>query len=180
MNGTADAVSFFVLGEYREICKHRYQYTLANGEQVCIVFKPQNFVHLAGLRKLNDLYEFQQCNSAVNIYKKILSGSIDMYTLQNSVNYHTDARERIENLCRLDCLLQTKRVVWQFDRNKTYVHTNLKSKVILFRDDGFDFYLMLGAVDNGKTYYPETFFLRYDAAYIRGQQIVPVEKIELL
>lgn len=165
---------------YSSICKHRYQYTLSNGKRVCIVFKPQNFVHLAGLRKLNDLHEFQQCNSAVNIYKDILNGRINMYTLQTSVHYNTEARERIENLCRLEYLLQTKSVVWDFDRSKAYVHTNLKSNVILFRDDGFDFYLMLGAVDNGQTYYPETFFLRYDSAYIRGQQIVSVEKLDLL
>lgn len=165
---------------YQQICKHKYRYTLANGEQVCIVFKPQNFVHLAGLRKLSDLYEFQKQNSARNIYKNILRGKITDYDLQRSIHYDTDAKERIANLCRLDHLLQTKQVVWNFDRAKTYVHTALKSNVIFFRDDGFDFYLMLGVVDEGETYYPETFFLRFDAAYIHGQQIVSVEKLEMI
>lgn len=165
---------------YQQVCRHKYLYTLGNGAQICVVFKPQNFVHLAGLRKLNDLYEFQANRTAGNIYKEILRGKISVYDLQRSVHFDTDAKARIENLSRLDYLLQTKFVVWGFDRSKTYVRTNLKSTVIFFRDDGFDFYLMLGVADDGETYYPETFFLRYDAAYIRGQQIVSVEKLEML
>lgn len=165
---------------YKQVCQHKYCYTLSNGKQVCVVFKPQNFVHLAGLRKLSDLYEFQKQNTATNIYKNILRGKITAFDLQRSIHFDIDAKERIENLCRLDYLLQTKQVVWNFDRAKTCVHTHLKSNVIFFRDDGFDFYLMLGAVNEGETYYPETFFLRFDTAYIHGQQIVLVEKLDLI
>lgn len=183
---------FFVLGDtmsdilqkaakaYQQVCNHKYRYTLSNGKQVYIVFKPQNFVHLAGLRKLSDLYEFHKHNTATNIYKNILRGKITCYDLQRSIHFNIDAKERIENLCRLDHLLRTKQVVWNFDRAKTQVRTKLKSNVLFFRDDGFDFYLMLGVVDEGQTYYPETFFLRYDAAYIQGQQIVSVKKMELI
>lgn len=165
---------------YQQICKHKYRYTLSNGEQICVVFKPQNFVHLAGLRKLSDLYEFQKQNAASNIFKNILRGEITEYDLQRSVHFDINAKERVENLCRLDHLLQTKQVVWNFDRSKATVRTSLRSKVIFFRDDNFNFYLMLGVVDDGDTYYPETFFLRFDSAYIHGQQIVTVEKLDLI
>ena len=163
---------------YIGICKHKYVYTLGNGEKICIVFKPQNFVHLAGLRKLKDLHEFNPKHTAGNIYNEILNGNITEYDLQRSIHYDTDAKSRIENLCRLEYLLQTEQVVWGFDAAKTYIHTKLKSSVIFFRDDCFNFYLMLGAVNGGTTYYPETFFLRFDDAYIHGQQIVHVEKME--
>lgn len=163
---------------YQEICRHQYHYTLSNGEKVHIVFKPHNFVHLAGLRKLNDLNEFQLQFSASNIFKNILKGKMDIYDLQRSVHFDTEAKERIENLCRLEHLLNTKQVVWGFDHSKAPIRTRLKSSVILFRDDGFDFYLMLGVAKDGETYYPETFFLRFDSAYIKGQQIVSVVSME--
>ena len=66
------------------------------------------------------------------------------------------------------------------------IHANLldryklKSTVILFKDDGFNFFLMLGVAEEGATYYPETFFLRYDAAYIKNQTIVEVNALEII
>lgn len=164
---------------YAEVCKHDYRFTLSNGEVITVVFRPKNFAHLAGLRKLDDIYELKNYR-ATNIYKSALRGELTVYDLQRSAHYNSDARERIENLCRLGYLLQTKQIVWEFDPKKALVHTQLKSNVIFFRDDGFDFYLMLGAVNDGKSYYPETFFLRFDSAYIKGQKIVSIEKLELI
>lgn len=165
---------------YKDICRHQYCYTLSNGQKVQIVFKPQHFAHLAGLRKLSDVYEFQQQSaSAVNLYKSILKGKIGIYDAQRSMHFDTEARERIENLARLEYLLQTKQVVWGFDKRIAPLSTKLKSTVIFFRDDGYNFYLLLGAAKDGETYYPETFFLRYDAAYIRGQNIVKVIDLKL-
>jgi len=166
--------------KYSDICKFQYCFTLSNGEQILVVFKPQNFVHLAGLRKLNDLDEFQDKHRSINIYKRILAGEIGIYDAQRSVHYDFDARTRIENLARLDYLLNTDRVVWDFDKDKAPLRTRLKSTVLFFRDDGFEFYLLLGVAQDGVYYYPETFFLRYDDAYIRGQNIVYVDKLEVV
>jgi len=159
---------------YREVCKRQYLYTFDNGECIRIVFKPQNFVHLAGLRKLGDVYEFSNNNTTTNIYNAILRGKITLLDAQQSIHYDTEARERIENLARLDELLQTDCVVWNFDREKVKFRTNLKSTVIFFREEGFNFYLLLGVAPDAKTYYPETFFLRFDDAYLRGQTVVQV------
>lgn len=165
---------------YADVCKYHYLYTFSNGKQALVIFKPQNFVHLAGLRKLNDLTEFQPANSAVNIYKRILRGEIDQYTLQRSIHYNSDARERIENLARLAEVLHTNQAVYNFDPQKARVISRLKSSIIFFRDDGLNFYLMLGAAQNGASYYPETFFLRFDTAYLQGQQIVRIDRLEKL
>ncbi len=78
---------------------------LSNGQQVHLVFKPQNFAHLAGLRKVKDLHEFQMQTSAVNLYKRILRGEICLHDLQRSVHFDRDAYERIENLSRLHYVL---------------------------------------------------------------------------
>ena len=164
---------------YRNICKRRYCYTFSNGQEIQVIFKPQNFAHLAGLRKLNDVHEFQATISAVNLYKSTLAGKTGIYDAQRSVHFDTEVRERIENLCRLEYLLQTKQVVWGFDKRIAPVQTKLKSTVIFFRDDGYNFYLLLGAAKDGESYYPETFFLRYDSAYIRAQNIISVTQLKV-
>lgn len=163
---------------YAEVCRYRYLYTFSNGRQALVIFKPQNFVHLAGLRKLSDLVEFQASRSAISIYKDILRGRIDQYTLQRSVHYNADAQERIENLARLSELLYTRQAVFDFDPAKARVVTRLKSSIIFFQDDGLNFYLMLGVAEDGASYYPETFFLRFDSAYIQGQTVVRIERLE--
>ena len=159
---------------YQAICRYSYLFSFSNGKTIKLVFKPQNFVHLAGLRKLNDVYEFQAGRSATNIYHDILRGNITDLHLQMSVHYDTDARERIENLSRLEELLKADKAIWNFDPKKSKVVTRLKSKVIFFKPDGFDFYLMLGAAPDGVTWYPETFFLRFDDQYLTDQEIVSI------
>lgn len=170
---------------YSEICKHRYRYTFSNGEEITVVFKPQNFCHLAGLRKINDLREFQVENktpvySANKLFSMALHGAFPDHFLQMSVAYDTDARERINNLSKLKELLHTDKAVWNFDSGKGHIKSALKSSVILFRAEGYNFYLTLGLADAGtQEYYPETFFLRYDTGYLENQEIVNIVKWDI-
>ena len=90
---------------YLAICKNHYHFTLSNGETIHLVFKPQNFAHLAVLRKLDDLYELRSEVSATNLFKQILRGQITLLDVQRSIHFDTDAYARIENLCRLDYFL---------------------------------------------------------------------------
>ena len=161
--------------EFDYLCKRQYVFKLSNGQIVRLVFKPQNFAHLAGIRKFSDLYEFSKATSSINLFNKIIRGELSLLNAQQSENYGTDARERIENLSRIGELLYTKSVVYGFDAAKSIIKSRLRSTVILFKDDGHFFYLILGIAPDGATYYPETFFLRYDDAYIKGQNIVTVE-----
>ena len=170
---------------YREICRHTYKYTFDNGESIFVKFKPNNFCHLAGLRKLNDLREFQTENnkpvlSSTNIFNKALNDAFSDYYLQSSKSYTQEARDRIECLSNLNRLLSTRTAVYGFNKNTPYIRTSLKSTVILFSDEGYNFYLMLGLAEDGAYYYPETFFLRFDDAYIRGQKIVTVTSFEII
>ena len=170
---------------YAEICRHTYNYTFDNGDVISVRFCPNNFCHLAGLRKFDDLWEFQSQNgkpvySAANIYKKALKGEFSDYYLQTSKAYTQEAMDRIESFSRLKELLETDRAVYGFNKNIAPIVTRLKSNIILFRDEGFNFYLMLGLAEDGRTYYPETFFLRFDDAYIKGQKIVKIVNLEIL
>jgi len=165
---------------FNNLCKHQYAFDLSNGHTVKLVFRPQNFAHLAGIRKFADLYEFGRDTSSINLFYKILRGEISLFDAQRSSMYDTEARERIENLSRIGELLHTKRVVYGFDSAKSMIKSRLKSTVIFYKDDGLNFYLMLGIAPDGVTYYPETFFLRYDNAYIKGQTIVSVESFRTI
>lgn len=163
---------------YQRLCRDRYRFTFSNGERIEVIFRPRNFVHLAGLRKLSDVYAFQDIHSAMNIYKDILGGRITDFDLQSSIHFDTEARERIESLPLLEDLLHTGRAVWMFNPRLCRANTKLKSKVIFYKPAGGSFFLTFGAAPDGKTYYPETFFLRFDDAYIAGQQTVAISNVE--
>lgn len=170
---------------YQKICENKYKYTFDNGESIVVSFRPRNFCHLAGLRKLSDLREFQYENekpilSAANIYKKALAGDFGDCYLQTSYAYTQEAKERIECLANLSRLLETKSAVYGFNPAIAPVGTSLKSSIILFSDEGYNFYLLLGLAEDQEMYYPETFFLRFDDAYTRGQKIVSIVKTEKL
>lgn len=170
---------------YGGICKHTYQYTFDNGKSITVRFHPNNFCHLAGLRKFDDLREFQVENgkpvlSSTNIFKKALNDEFTDFYLQTSKAYNQEAYDRIACLSDLCRLLKTCQAVYGFNRKNLRIVTKLKSDVILFSNEGYNFYLMLGLAEDGYTYYPETFFLRFDDAYIRGQNIVNVVNLEIL
>lgn len=170
---------------YQNVCRHIYKYTFNNGAIIQVKFHPNNFCHLAGLRKMSDLREFQTENgravlSASNIFKKAFRGDFSDYYLQTSLEYTEEEKDRIECLANIEQLLQTKNAVYDFDKGIIRLRTNLKSSVILFSDESHNFYLMLGLAKDKEYYYPETFFLRFDDAYIHGQKIVHVEKLEIL
>lgn len=170
---------------YQKICENRYKYTFDNRASIIVCFRPSNFCHLAGLRKFSDLREFQYENgkpifSAIKIYKKALAGDFDDYYLQTSHAYTQEAKERIDCLANLSKLLETKSAVYGFNPAIAPIDTSLKSSVILFTDEGYNFYLLLGLAEDQELYYPETFFLRFDDAYTRGQKIVSIVKTEKL
>ena len=109
-----------------------------------------------------------------------MQGDFDDYYLQTSHAYTQESKERIECLANLSKLLETKNAVYGFNPEIAPIDTSLKSSVILFSDEGYNFYLLLGLAEDQELYYPETFFLRFDDAYTRGQKLVSIEKIEKL
>ena len=170
---------------YKQLCEKIYKYTFSNNQTILVKFRPQNFCHLAGLRKLDDLREFQYENgqpvyTATNIYQKALAGDFQDYYLQTSLSYSQELKDRIDCLSNLHKLLNTETAVYGFDPSIAQIDTKMKSTIILFSDEGYNFYLLLGLAEDQTYYYPETFFLRFDDAYIKGQQIVLVTNLETL
>ena len=90
-----------------------------------------------------------------------------------------DAYERVRSLARIDEVLHDGKMIYPFRANRNLVRARLKSEIIFIKDEEMDFYLTFGTAKNGDHFYPETFFLRYDQDYIKGQQSVHVERLHL-
>lgn len=94
--------------------------------------------------------------------------------------YIFDSRDCIKNLCRIGEVLTCCRAIYGFDPRCCAVRSSLKSSILFSKNDSYNFYLTMGIADGGATYYPETFFYRYDDAYTRNQNIVRVVDIRTI
>lgn len=160
---------------YEKLTKGIYQISLTNGEVIRVRFRLQNFRHLAGLGKFNDLYEISSRRNPYSIFEMAISGDLTIQDLQRSVHYDTDAFERIRDLPQIHHLIHHGQVVYRFDPKKYHGNTKLKSSILFFQEGNYRFFLTLGVAEDGLYYYPETFFNNYGGAYITGQTIVQIE-----
>ena len=168
---------------YRELANREFKIGLSNGESIRIVFRPGNFMHLAGLNKLTDLYFISsKLLTPTTIFKKILKGEITWGDLNASIHFGSEAKERIECLCRIDeVFVLDGRVVFGFDRAKCCAKVKFKSDMIFFKDDGYEFFITFGAAldKSGLFHYPETVFYRYDRMYLINQKIVRIVSVDV-
>lgn len=162
---------------YEELCGKIAKVTFSNGQSIAIKFERQNFIHLAGLRKYSDLYFTQQKLSAYTLFQQILKDKITFDDLRCSRFHSAESRERIEGLCRIREVLFSGRAVYGFDPKSCSVRSNLRSSVIFYLNDAYSICMTLGVANGGEYYYPETFFLRYDDAYTKGQNKVGVDSV---
>lgn len=169
---------------YQKLIGKEYRIRFSNGKAVRIIFKPSNFKHLAGLHKLRDLYPISsEQYGAVALYKRILSGKMTLEDLKCSVHYDSQARERLESLCRIGELLNIgEKAVHPFSLKNCRAHVSFKADTLFFKDDGLEFFITFGAAPDakGEYHYPETVFYRFDRAYITGQNIVTIAEVEAI
>lgn len=164
--------------EYRALTGKTFEVDFSNGESIQILFQTHQFAHLVGLKKFADL---EICKLSANaLYKMVLRGKLSNDDLKYSQHYSSDSRERIEGVCRIGEVFTCGNAVYGFDPRSCAVRSSLRSSILFFKDDGCNFFLTLGIADGGLYYYPETFFYRYDNAYIRGQNIVRVSDIRII
>ena len=160
--------------EYQKLTVRPYQITFSNEQQIVLRFRTQNFRHLAGLGKFTDLHEIYTINDPNAIYTMALQGELTMLDLQRSVHYTPDAVERIRFLPCLHDLITQGSVVFGFDARKITAVTKLKSTILFFKEDGYNFYLTLGAAKGAGFYYPETFFNNFGGIYTKNQAIISI------
>lgn len=168
---------------YQELIGKEYHITFSNGKAVRIIFKPSNFPHLAGLHKLRDLYQISSGQyGAVALYKLARSGRLTLDDLKCSCYFDSQARERLESLCRIcELLVVEGKAVQGFDKKKCRAQVTFKADTLFFKDDGWEFFITFGAAPDrdGEFHYPETVFYRFDRAYIIGQNVVTITNVSV-
>ncbi len=168
--------------EYKSLLNKEHIIMFSNGKSIRIIFKPSNFLHLAGLHKLTDM-DYLTKFSAKRVYKMVLSKKVTMDNIKNSLFFDSHARDRIESLSRIrELLVVGGKVVYGFDRIRCRIRASFKSDIIFFKDDGYNFFITLcmAADKYGSYYYPETIFYHYDNAYLFQQNICSIENIDVV
>lgn len=169
---------------YAQLIGKEYQFTFSSGTGLRVVFKAENFKHLAGLHKLKDVYWFaSEQYGATRLFKMACSGQINEAQLKNSRFYDVEARQRLESLCRIAELFALDGcVIYPFDRQKCRVRVSFRSDAIFFKPEDGDYYITFGAAKDarGQYHYPETLFYRFNDAYIAGQEIATITGVQVV
>ena len=172
--------------EYKRLKNYRIEYMLANGLKIEYFYREENFVHLLGLHKLDDLQLVQFFNDTNNkmvntkyVIRRIKQERFTDSMVRASVNFH-EIEERYERFSydNLTTITYTDAVI---DFDPTLIPSKIKSDYLLFEEKGVGKYNHLGlALDASTgTRYIETYFHRPDNAYIAGQTVVKVSNFTL-
>jgi hypothetical protein len=172
--------------EYIRLKDCMAEYHLANGMSVSFTYKEENFIHLLGLHKLNDIQLVQFFNDPNNktvqtryIISRIKKNKFTDSMVKASI-FYKDIADRYENFSyeNLTTLTYTDAVI---NFNPARINSKIKSDYLLFEEKPDHEYNHLGiAVDTAtQNRYIETFFHQPTDMYIQGQQIVKVESFSL-
>lgn len=181
METNTDDILFKCIEKYEEILKNDYTYKLDGGIIIKIIFKKSNFAHLLGLHKLDDIPVFKSLSDkdgnvkkgqAEIVYREIKLKRIKYDTIVNSAKFDL-IKDRIESFVEINTMLLFSEVIVNFDSKKfkeeTKMDTLLKSNVIFFNKIKNTYFHLCIVNKDGKTY-PESFFVRNDNNYTRGQK----------
>lgn len=175
--------------DYEKLIKTKIKIPLDNGDIIQFEFRKQDLPHLLGLQHLDDiqiLFEYKEKRiSASELYDRMngtLEPIIDPEEFKSSSNFDEIYENRIQYFSSDNILdiIHANQIV-KFKANKMNGFASRLNKVDYifwkqFQDkDGKIGYFGIGFMSTGKTSdteYPNTFFFRYDDAYIKNQEIV--------
>jgi hypothetical protein len=167
---------------FLELCKESYIIDFSNNCQIQLIFRKDQFYHLAGLHKLKDIPTLNPRRKQ-SISKDILSERITTESISSSAYFDSgidNVNDRIRYMPKIKDLFSVNRnVVWDFDSRHGKFHSDIKSTIIFFDIGEYSIVITLCcAIDGNRNYYyPETFFARHDRQYINFQKKVKVTGI---
>ncbi len=165
---------------YNTLLHKDYIFTLENGIQFTIFFKPNNFYHLVGLHKLTDIKRTFDGKAHDKIFKDILSGKISTTAIEKSVFYNRICN-RITYFEQIADMLDKEKSKIIIDFNPSLIPGTdlLNTKYILYRHLHSG-YANLTIGEKDKKTYPETFFVENSKRYISGQDLLDIYSIEII
>lgn len=172
--------------EYEKLIGCKAVYELANGLYIEYTYKKENFVHLLGLHKLQDILLISMFNDKNNVkintrtvIKNIKKGKLTHEMVVSSAFFkQIENRYNSFSYDNLTTLNYTDAIV---DFDPTIISSKLKSDYLLFEERPKEQYNLLGvALDkmNGIRY-AETFIHTVTDYYIKDQMIVKIKKFTL-
>lgn len=169
-----------VMADYEWLTEKKYSYELVNHCDLVVIFKIENFPHIAGLHKLIDINYFDKLNqrkiTGKKVYKKLKNNEITNEMICKS-HYYVDIEKRIKYFSKIKSLVFEK-VIYDFDRSK--VRSRIGADLVLYTiEDNLYIHLFLVKNKNGY-YYPMTFIVESDDRYVRGQKKYDVKKISVI
>lgn len=175
------------LNDYIRLIGCKAVYELENGIVIEYEYKRENFVHLIGIHKLDDILLINMFNDKSNpkvntrtVISNIKKGKLTDAMVRGSVFYHK-LKDRYESFSydNLTTLNYTDAVI---DFDPTLIPSKLKSDYLLFEERPTGEYNHMGiALDNRNgTRYAETFIHCSNNLYIKNQTIVKVKKFSII
>ena len=167
--------------EYSRLIGYEITYRLSNGDDICFQYRIENFLHLLGLHKLDDIKIIQlwldKSNRAVkmkDVLRRIKKEKLCHSHIISSIKFPI-IRDWYEEFTysNLVSLMYTDAVI---NFNPTKIHSSLKSDYILFKELNSNSYNCLGiAYDYNRQFrYVETFFNDKYGNYIKNQTVVQI------
>ena len=163
---------------YNTLLHKKYTITLEGGFQFSFYFSPDNFYHLIGLEKLNNISAFKG-QSKVLIFKKLLKRQMPLKHIESHRDYPKIVN-RIKFFERIDKLLdkQHSKIIIEFDSDLVQ-NTKLLKTVFIFYAHERSGYTHLTIGNKGGVYYPETFIYEDSKRYISGQNLLNIVDIKV-
>lgn len=175
------------LNDYIRLIGCKCIYTLENGITIEYTYRRDNFVHLLGLHKLDDILLISMFNDKSNlkvnvraVISSIKKGKLNDAMVASSAFYHK-IKDRYESFSydNLTTLNYTDAII---DFNASLINSKLKSDYLLFEERPTGEYNHLGiALDsiNGVRY-AETFIHNTTDMYIKGQTVVKIKNFKIV
>ena len=163
---------------YNTLLHKKYTITLEGGFQFSFFFSPDNFYHLIGLEKLNNLSAFKGQSKTV-IFKKFLKRQMPLKHIEGHRDYPKIAN-RIRLFDRIDKLLdkQHSKLIIEFDSDLVENTKLLKTVFIFFAHERSGYTHLTIGHDEG-VYYPETFIYEDSKRYINEQDLLDIVDIKV-
>lgn len=170
-----------ILTEYEKLLYKNYKYTLSNGTELELYFTKEHLPHLLGLQYLTDIpilndYSSKK-QSATKVYNALKKGIITDEQINNSIHF-VKIQDRFENIINIDNVC-FKNIVYKFD--KDVASTNIIADILLLNFDGkLKLHLFIKKDTNKNKFVPVSFFNNNNSKYFDGQEILMVEKLEII
>lgn len=166
---------------YKTLLRKKYILHLENDLTLELVFAQENFKHLIGFHKLEDMPQIFS-NSSKKIYRQALKNKNNLNNTVRKSSYYKDISNRVLYFHLIPSILNSKIIV-DFDPNKMPI--DYKSKLqntdyILYKRIEASKIAHLTIISDKEYYKPETFFIENSSIYLSDQTLYDIIDIEVI